>query len=205
MLLRMQLPEQSSVYRVTSDAQAAAFANPMRMRLLVACARRERSLTELSQLLDAPLAKLHYHAGRLLDLGLLVVARSEPRGGRPVRYYRAIAEGFELPYEFLPILPAEGWSTGLRTSLRREYERADIALLYAPDEHEDARVHVVRGGPAAPMPCFELWRPLRLDTQQQKELGRDLAKVLERYCQLEGGPGAEVLLVHAAFAPLPRG
>jgi hypothetical protein len=197
----MQSPEQSSAYRVANDVQAAAFTNPLRRRLLIACAREERRLTELARLLDAPLAKLHYHAARLLDSGLLEVVRSVPRGGRPVRYYRAIAERFEVPYEFLPQLPAEDWSAGFRASLRREYERADIALLYAPDENGDLRVRPVRRDLAGPLHCFELWRPLRLDARQQMELGRDLAAVLERYCQLDAEAGAEDLLAHVAFAP----
>ncbi len=205
MLLRMQSPKQSSLYRVADAAQAAAFANPLRRRLLIACAREERSLTELARMLHAPMGKLHYHAARLLESGLLAITRSVPRGGRPVRYYRAIAERFEVPYEFLPELPAENWSTSLRATLRREYERADIALLYAPDENHNMRVRPVRRDAAGQLHCFELWRPMRLNAQQRMELGRDLAALLERYCQLDAATGAEDLLAHVAFAPSPAG
>src|SRR5215469_18948907 len=90
----MELPDHSRAYRISGRVEAAALDHPVRSRLLMACAGRERSLTELTKEIGQPLNKLHYHVGRLTAAGLLRQSRTEARAGRPIRYYRAIAGSF---------------------------------------------------------------------------------------------------------------
>lgn len=187
-------------------AQAAAFQNQLRCRLLLACAPGEKTLSQLEAEMGAPLPKLHYHAERLIAAGLLTVSRSEARAGRAVRYFRAVADRFYVPHAFLPQLPSDAWITELRQALRDESNRSgEVSLLYASDSQGRMMVRLVRGEDSAPPRSIELWRRLRLDPQQRAALGQELAALLERYAKLEPGEGAKDFLAHAAFAPRGQG
>jgi DNA-binding transcriptional ArsR family regulator len=193
----MQSDTQSSEKRVANRAQAAALENPLRARLLMACVAGERSLTDLQRFAGQTLPKLHYHVTRLLDGGLLRVSREQKRGGRPIRYFRAVADSFLVPQEFLGELPGEAMAVELRNLLQRS--RGDVSLRYAADERGGFRMTLVRDE-AGPSPrALELWQIFRLTRQQRDELAKELKDLFERYSKAEGG--SEALLAHAAFAP----
>lgn len=199
----MQSGEQTSALRIEEPIKVAAFENPLRARLLIACGAEERSLSDLRHLLGEPLAKLHYHVSRLLDAKLLTVSRTQPRGGRPVRFYRAVAERFLVPQESLPALPSEAWLAELRNALQDEVGRAgEVALLYGPGPEEGSfRVRLIRPEPVGASRSMDLWRILKLTPRQRMSFAKDLAEVFERYAKIEAEPGAEFILANAAFAP----
>lgn len=203
----MQSTEQTSPYRIGDSLQAAAFENPLRARVLIACGPQERSLSDLRQLLGVPFAKLHYHVGRLLGAKLLVVSRTQPRAGRPVRFYRAVAERFLVPQESLPALPGEALAAELRQSLRDELDRAgEVSLLYGPGLTEDAfEVRLIRPEVPGPSRTMELWRILNLSPRRRAALAKELAEIIKNYAQLKPEAGAEPYFVHAAFAPKREG
>jgi DNA-binding transcriptional ArsR family regulator len=193
----MQSHAQSSERRIADRAQAAVLENPLRARLLLACVAEERSLSDLQRLAGQTLPKLHYHVTRLLDAGLLRVSREQARGGRPIRFFRAVAESFLVPQKFLGELPGEAMAAEMRTLLQRN--RGDVALRYAADERGGFRMTLVRDE-AGPSPrALELWQVFKLTRQQRDELARELKDLFHRYAKAEGG--SETILAHAAFAP----
>ncbi len=196
--------DQSRAYRVEARDQAAALDHPLRSRLLMACARHERSLIELSRELGEPLSKLHYHLKRMLAAGLLEVARLEPRAGRPVRHYRAIAEAFLLSLADVAEPIGEQMARQLRLSLAQEANRRELSLLYHLDEAGRYRVRLVdHGGRGRTPNAFEYWKVLRLTTEQRRTLAAELAEVVSRYEAAPAPEGGQPFLVHAAFAPKP--
>jgi hypothetical protein len=202
----MQLAEQSSAMRIADPAQLAAFQNRLRCRVLVTCGTAERSLTDLQRLLATPLPKLHYHVRRLLDAGLLAVSRTQPRGGRPVQFYRAVAERFLVPQDAVPALPGDGLAAELRQLLGDELSRGgELSTLYEPGPAEGSMLmRLIRPEPE-PSRGFELWRVLHLTPAQRTALAKELAAVLERYGAGKPAKGAEPYLGHAAFAPRAGG
>jgi hypothetical protein len=203
MLLQMQSGEQTSPYKVEEAAQAAAFENPLRVRMLIACGPEERSLSDLRGLLGVSFSKLHYHIGRLLAAELLAVSRTQPRAGRPVTFYRAVAERFQVAQKSLPALPSEAWSAELRQSLQDELGRSgEASLVYGPGPEEGTfQVRLLAQQPPGPSRGMDLWRVLKLTPGQRAALAKELAEVIARYAKAEPEPGAEAYLAHAAFAP----
>lgn len=193
----MQSGAQSSEMRVDDPAQAAALENPLRARLLMACVAQERSLTDLQRLSGQTLPKLHYHVTRLLEARLLRVSREQARGGRAIRFFRAVAERFLLPQEFLGALPGEAMAAELRNLL--QISRGDVSLRYAADDRGNVRVTLVRDESGPSPKAVELWQVFKLSRQQREALAKELRELFERYAKAEGG--AETLLAHAAFAP----
>jgi DNA-binding transcriptional ArsR family regulator len=191
---------------IADPLQVAAFENRLRCRVLVTCGPAERSLSELQRLLAMPLPKLHYHVRRLLDAGLLTVSRAQPRAGRPVQFYRAVAERFLVPLDASPALPGDGLAAELRQLLSDELGRGGaMATLYEPGPAEGTMLmRLIRPEPE-PSRGFEFWRTLHLTPAQRAALAKELAATFERYATGEPAVGAEPYLAHAAFAPRAGG
>jgi hypothetical protein len=198
----MESPEQSSEYRVESTAQAVAFTNVPRWQILLACARDEQSLSQLRTRFRMSLSKLHYHAGKLVELGLLRVSRTEPRGGRAIRYYRAIAESFVVSQELLPGTPGDRWEKELRESLRALAIRRDFYLVYGLGPEGKPRVLLRdESDDARRSDAIEVWKVVRLTPAQRLALASEMQALLARYP--DSAQDGEPVLIHCAFAPLP--
>lgn len=201
MLLQMQSGERSSVI-VSGARQVSAFANPLRVRVLMACATEECSLSALQRLTGSPLAKLHYHVSRLLAAELIVVSRTQRRAGRAIKFYRAAGESFIVPQEKLPVLPGDRLSVQLRNALREEQRRGgEFSLVYTSAPGGKMLMKHLPQTPTTPSRGVEMWRAIALNNRQRASLAKELGELLERYATAEPEAGAEALLVHAAFAP----
>lgn len=200
----MQSGEQSRPFEVRDPHQASLIASPLRLRILLACALEERSLSHLHQELAIPLPKLHYHAKRLNAAGLLTISRVQARAGRAIRFYRAIASSFLVAQDALQTLPGDQWADRLRQALRDERHREpEQSLLYTAEAGGKVLARIVRNQPPAPSRTLELWRTVRLDPGQRTSLARELRDLLERYAAAGSHDDGDLYLVHAAFAPRP--
>jgi hypothetical protein len=198
----MKAAEQSRSLQITKPAEVAALDHPLRSRLLMACVRRERNLTELARELNQPLGKLHYHMGQLIDSGLLAVGRIEHRPGRPIRYYRAVAKTFLINLADVKESAVEKLARELRQSLAQQYNRQNLSLLYDLDEAGRYRVRLVDSdGRGKTSRTFEAWKVLRLTDQRRRLLAGELRAVISRYEAVGEGSDRERFIVHAAFAP----
>ena len=133
------------------------------------------------------------------------VSRIEPRAGRPVQHYRAIAEAFLLSVSDLAEPMGEKLARELRQALAEDAGRRDLSLLYHLDEAGRFRVRLTDAeGQGRTARAFEYWKVLKLTIEQRKALAAELAELISRY---EAEPGANSsepsFLVHAAFAPKP--
>ncbi len=187
--------------------QAAAFENPLRCRLLVACAHEELSLSQLEKRFSVPLPKLHYHMKRLFGARLLTVSRTQPRAGRAIRYYRAVADKFLVPHSLLSEPPGENWAAELRQLLcaMRTTGMTICPCFVPPRRTAVLRIRLVRSEHAGPARTFERWRLMKLNASQRAALAQELTDLVERYAALEPATGAEMYLLHAAFAPRSPG
>ena len=202
-LVQMTPPIQTSVLTISDPRQAALFGHPVRSRILLWCAKEDRTLSQMKGVFGGSLSKLHYHVDRLLQAGLLALSRTEPREGRPIRYYRAVAEQFRIPQELLPAGPSERWAAELRQSLNDAANRAgEMSVTYSADPDGKLLVRLLPPGAGAKAPRVkELWKVTALNAQQRADLAREMAELLERYAKPAAGPGSELFWIHAAFAP----
>lgn len=197
----MEPQAQSRTHTVTAGAQAAALEHILRPWLLLACAQKERSLGDLSRELGLPIAKAHYHVSRLLDCGLLRIAGTQARAGRPIKLYRAIAEVFVVSLADISEHVSEGLTRELRRSLAQEVNRRDSYLRFRLDETGRAIVNLVnpQGGRLTER-ALDHWKVMRLTADQRVALAAELTAVIARHEEASTDSG-ELFLVHAAFAP----
>jgi DNA-binding transcriptional ArsR family regulator len=194
----MQPGEQTRELRVTTRAQVAALENQLRARLLIACAAEERSLSDLQCMTGEALPKLHFHVTRLLSAGLLEVSRQQPRAGRSIRLFRAVADRFVIPQELLGQLPGDAMAAELRDLLQRS--RRAVSLHYARDPSGNFAIKLVPEESDAPPAGMELWQVFKLNRTQRQALAKELMELFQRYKSIEQS-GGETILAHAAFAP----
>lgn len=88
---------------------ARALADPEVRRVLVPFVGQERTVSRAAAELGMGVNALLVRVRRFVRLGLLVVMREVPRKGRAVKVYRAIADGFFVPYTASPFDTPEAW------------------------------------------------------------------------------------------------
>src|SRR5262245_51941050 len=91
-LFRMKDDTLSRAHRITDVRAAAAFSEPLRRRLVLELAGRERALAELAASTGLDLKRVHYHVTALQKLGLVRVTRKQARAGRAIKFYRTVAD-----------------------------------------------------------------------------------------------------------------
>jgi hypothetical protein len=182
-------------WREVSDPRAArALLDPASLRFLRPFLGRERSVAEAAAEIGAPLDTMLYRARRLEALGLLEVARLEPRKGRAVKRYRSVANGFRVPPRAAPPGGAETVLNAAGEYWQRRLVRGVLRALGDEDgptlrvfRTRDGRVRsdVAPGDPpvagahgAAVMDATML---IRLEEEEARAFQRDLLELWQRY------------------------
>ena len=211
------------VLELHDPKRAAALLEPNTLRYLEPFIGCDRAADQVAQDMGVSLTTLLYQIKRLLQLGFLEVCQEQPRRGRSIKRYRAVAEIFFVPFDATHFAtPAD--------MLIREYEplykkflehflEAAMQMVnlktakeigISVSQNEDGKL-VVRHGPHPLRPIdinplepsapaiLSLWEDqLRLDFTDAKALQLELYELLERYRQKDGG-GAYI--AHVALAP----
>lgn len=84
------------IHFLTDLDQLKVVADPLRQRILVALCERERTTAQLAEAIDAAPSNLYYHVNRLRDAGLIELVRTQPKRGAVEKYYRAVAQRYEV-------------------------------------------------------------------------------------------------------------
>jgi hypothetical protein len=89
---------------IENPETAALMFQPKSLELLSVLIETERSLQQISDVLAWPINTSKYQLERLCRAELVTCTREEARAGRPIRFYRAIASQFFVPYAFTPAM-----------------------------------------------------------------------------------------------------
>lgn len=221
----------SSSPLVVHDPRAARFvADAKASRFLEPFMGRERTASAVAAELGVNVSSVLYRIDQLLDLGLLQVARTEPRRGRAVKHYRAVADEFFVPFELTDAetLGALGSRSAgelkhlLETSLGaayeaigRTFEGGGVRLMRDQKGRIDRTLaHEAAAAEATSFPELALtarapalWDQhctLDLTEAEAKALQRELSEVFGRYYRRAGGD-RRPYIVRLALAPIRRG
>jgi hypothetical protein len=86
--------------KVITHRQAVRYlADPLRLRFFSPFIGRERAALEVARELNLPLSTLLYQIDRMIQIDLLKIIRIKKRSGSPIKYYRAVADAFFVPFE----------------------------------------------------------------------------------------------------------
>ena len=182
---------------ITDERAAAAFGSAPTRAMIFELMKGERSLSELRDGLGMSLSLLHYHVGRLQQLGLVTVSAVKPRSGRAIKTYRAVATEFRVPGS----VARRSTGIGLRDELSAAIEQAELRhptdTAYFLDGHGTPRMRrlqTARGSVA-----HQRWWRLRLTAPAAAELTREVSDLLAKYERADA-PRGQAHLCHFALA-----
>jgi DNA-binding transcriptional ArsR family regulator len=210
-----------NVHWVTSPGAAAVLTNTREWNLLIILINQEASLSELAHEMRLSLPALSYRLKKLLKLGLVKVARTEKRKGSPIKYYRATATHFYVPFEATTFQSLTDLLAFTMAPFERRISREMARLLLEAAKGWGLNFFASpQGGfniTFSPVPeradtflkqSLQLSFPavhdkvlmLNLDFDTAKALQRDLQEVYERYHQQLRGQQSYLLRI--ALVPL---
>lgn len=206
--------------RILADAQARRYFEPFIWR--------ERRVTDVAAELGVTKNAMLYQVNKLLRLGLLEVTRTQPRGGRAIRYYRSSSPGYFVPFastsaESIHAL-YESSLDNTRRSVLSLLTRAWSTLaedprwfgLYTYGDEEGLKSHALLPvRPASPARGMQPWllqddvpavwdntAPLYLSKASAKRLQRDLHDLHVKYQALQEDATGEVYVLRLTLAPV---
>lgn len=224
--MKQNLP--SRRWLALSDPEAArVVADPKARRYLEPFIGQERSVGELARELKVDMSSVLYRVRQFSRLGLIEQARLEPRRGRAIRYYRAVADGFYVPFTSTAHATTETLAPNTFGNLQVLLNKSIAAAwTEAAGEPRALGIHVYRGenglpsqnitpppdedepnrffakllepdGPAV----WDTWGTRRLSGEDAKKLQRELAEVFRRYPP-DDNEGNRTYMIRLAMAPL---
>lgn len=182
---------------ISDRNRAAVFASPLQGKIVQTLIGEELTLSALGRVTQTPLSLLHYHLSKCLALGLVEIAREQPRAGRAIKYYRATAKTFFVPSDLLARLPGAEMTRQLREALDRNQASSVEGVNFTHDGLNPFAFLVK--DPASRTTAIELWLDIGLGSADIVELIKDLEAVLNRY-RARGNEGLPRHLVHLAMA-----
>lgn len=183
---------------IRDAACAALLSNERQRHVLLALVERERSQSELADLMGMKLNLLHYHLRRLAMARLVSVSRSQSRAGRAITYYRAVARSFFVPAELAAAIPDRALIEELRDALERSRTGTYSGILYAYDD--GPRMRVIQDKRPA-RPTAELWHRMTLNDTDAAALIEELKSLFARFEARDAASGHR-FVTFAALAPL---
>lgn len=182
--------------------------------------RRERSVTAAAAMLGVDANRVLHRVRRLEKLGLLRVSRLEPRAGRPIKHYRAVADEFFVPHEAVSDRTLEEVMLAIDEGLRHLFYESYAAVLRGEVAFEgwgwrvfggeDERLIVeFAAGPGEPLDTLadhspalvDHWGMLALSFPEAKALKGELEALWRRY---RTGSGGSMYLVRLGLTPMAR-
>lgn len=218
---RRAIPNATRNHEVTQVVR-----DPKRARLLLSAGTRAhlapflgeaRSVSEVAAATGAKANTVLRRVQRFVAAGLLAVVAEQPRRGRPIRRYRAVADVFFVPFEASAAADLDAALAEREASVARLLRRSVVRArqdaigtwgtrIYR-DDRGQVQVHMAVRPEADVAPLdpdgpavLSAWRDgVTLDYADAKALQRELVALLERY---EGKRGAQRYVLHLGLAPV---
>lgn len=172
-----------------------------RRRLLLSFVPRARSIGETSGTEKLDLGHVHYVVRDLVRRGLLRVEREQRRAGRPVRYYRAVAERFLIPLEFVSGSPGAGLAAEMRSRLDQELSHStEEGIVLYTDEAGKPRASWFGKHPRRRRPVAEFWHMPALSDDDAQRLIDEISALFARF-ETHPAKKGRTFLIHAAIVP----
>lgn len=193
----MTEPIESRPHRVQSVAAARFLAEPRAHFLLMAFVPRPQTVGQVASKLDMPPLAAWRLARRAVELGLLKIVAEQPRQGRSLKLYQAVAQAFLVPDELMPRMPGDLLTDELRERIEQEMTAHGSSHLIKADSDGNPLLAPLGAEDGEELP-YEAWRILRLTRANATTLREEMAALLDRYEDRQT-PTAREWLVHAAM------
>lgn len=87
---------------IETHNQLKALSDPLRADIMMYVVERPYTGQQLSEVLDIPRGKIHYHLKDLEKNGLIEIVKTEEKNGIMQKFYQSVAAGFTMAEHLLP-------------------------------------------------------------------------------------------------------
>jgi hypothetical protein len=216
----MKSPKRSSfqptqIHCITDNRTAEYLLKPQHQDELLMFIKAEYSVSACAKALGLPLRKAFSLVERLQKHGLIVVSRLEPRKGRAIRHYKAVADGFFIAKSLVPLeqmLEVLGGDLDARLNrhfIKAFWERAGtLAGLQLLVTQKGGIGCLLAEAPgvllSAPKPdemaMYNMWHEWQLSFADAKALQQDLRDLSNKYAAK--ATASQKYLVRLAMTPM---
>lgn len=112
--------------------QLKALSDPFRIQILNLLIEGSYTGQQISQSIEIPRAKIHYHLNEMEKYGLIEVARTEVKNGIVQKFYRSVAYSFTPAAHLLPYTTEVG--DYYRQTMLEVLNRSRQRVISAPEE-----------------------------------------------------------------------
>jgi hypothetical protein len=203
-----QSAPQPSEEQLVLEARAADFLLDARRRAFLApFMQRELSVSAAARELAVNANTMLYRVREMFRMGLLVVARIQPRAGRAVQLYRSSARSFFVPFHATSFESVENQRAAIDAPLQALLARSVAKVMtdarcwgtwigYDPQFGFSALTRRDPAAPDAPQPAdtLSLWATLRLTPDDAQAVLEELRSVLSRAHARQDERGQQYLL-----------
>ena len=102
-----------SLLRIENPEAAQIISNQKARRFLECFLAQERSVSQVATELRVDMSSVIYRVNQFMRLGLIMLTRVEPRGGRAINYYRTVEDAFFVPFSVVPLAAESELSPGV--------------------------------------------------------------------------------------------
>lgn len=117
---------------VHTREQLKTISDPLRVQILILLIEKEYTGQQLSEVLEIPRSKVHYHLKALEKVDFIELIREEVKGGNVLKFYRAVALSFLPGAELFPY--ADEISQANRIALIQTMDRVKERVINAPSK-----------------------------------------------------------------------
>lgn len=174
----------------------------------------EHTLGSAARVADVPASSHAYWVQRFLRAGLIEVTRLQPRAGKSIPHYRAVASEFQVPFDAMPPGTRDEFLLRGRQFAFDQFIAASNQVAAAA--YRDSGIRIVATAERGVELSFvepadvpedrttEWWGMCTLNDAEATELSRALKALQERFGQDREGPGRTRYHLVLGFAPALR-
>jgi hypothetical protein len=216
-------------HRIARADQAIALSDVFLSACLQPFLQQASSISAAQQKIQVSHLQMYRAVKKLEGLGLLVVAHAEHRRGKPIKYYRVIAQAFFVPFA---LTKAESFTrlyqnssfqndTRLIEALIAEFEETihlsthELGIRIFENSKNEPRMIYALGGAESELPglmqqflspqhpaLWSDWAELGLSRQDAKALQLEISQLVQKYHQKSRPKNQKKYLLRTALAPL---
>ncbi|MGZ9586781.1 ArsR/SmtB family transcription factor [Paenibacillus marinisediminis] len=158
--------------------QLKSLSDPLRCRIVSLLIAKSYTGQQLSQELDIPRAKIHYHLNELERNGLIAVVKNEVKNGIIQKFYRSVARGFVPAPHLMP--NADEFGGYLRESTIHALERARMRAIMAPE-----RAFAIKSADRSTWPRLTVQIQVKMTEEKIAEWHEKYRALIEELLEME--------------------
>jgi hypothetical protein len=214
---------QTDWYYVKYTHAAQALLHPETFRYFAMFLGQEQSLANAAKILKQPVSSLKYHVIKFIEWGLVTQTRTEPRQGKPIKYYRAVADQFFIPLAQTKQDTLTDWMKFMQIPLLEQYctDFVQAASQLHPQSAnggtcirviENNRISIdfsaspppnVNFQPNSMKPLWNSWTTIHLTNTQAEKLHQEITQLWSRVMQenSQAQQNTRAYTLHLGFTP----